>query len=266
MTENAIAGRAQTTVQLTCIGTGTAAPEPDRVCSGFLLEGHGLRMLFDCGPGVVHRMARLGVEWQTITHVCLTHFHNDHIGDVPMLFFAWKHGMRPARSAPLHLFGPKGTRRMLVRMAKLFGDHISEPPFDLQITEMSDDDELRLNDVTEIHTRRTRHTDRSIAFRLEIGGRSFCYTGDTGYSEDVAKFVQSADVLLTECSVPDTETMDIHLAPSQLAAIARIALPRRLLVTHVYPQLDRGDVPFLVRDGGWPAEVHVVRDGERIEI
>ena len=251
---------------LTCIGTGTAVPEPDRVCSGFLLEGHGLRMLFDCGPGVVHGMARQGVDWQSITHLCLTHFHNDHIGDVPMLFFAWKHGMRPARTAPLTVFGPKGTRRRLVRMAKLFGDHISEPPFELEIRELGDGDETRLNDVTEIQAGRTPHTERSIAYRVEMGGRSFCYTGDTGYSEEVAKFVQAADVLLTECSLPDGQGMDTHLTPSELAAMARNALPRRLLVTHVYPQLDREELPLLVREGGWPAEVHVVRDGERIEV
>jgi ribonuclease BN (tRNA processing enzyme) len=251
---------------LTCIGTGTAVPEPDRVCSGFLLEGHGLRMLFDCGPGVVHAMARLGSDWQNITHLCLTHFHNDHIGDVPMLFFAWKHGMRPARSEPLTIFGPKGTKRKLVRMAKLFGDHISEPPFELRIHELDSGAEVRLNDVAEIRSQRTRHTDRSLAFRLEVSGRSFCYTGDTGYSDDVAKFAQAADVLLTECSLPDALAMDVHLTPSQVAAMARVALPRRLLVTHVYPQLDRAEVPLLVREGGWPAEVHVVRDGEKIEI
>jgi ribonuclease BN (tRNA processing enzyme) len=253
-------------MKLTCIGTGTAAPEPDRVCSGFLLEGHGLRMLFDCGPGVVHGMARLGIEWKTITHLCITHFHNDHIGDVPMLFFAWKYGMRPARSAPLTVFGPKGTKRKLVRMAKLFGDHISEPGFDLDIRELPDDGEVRLNDVAGISTHRTPHTDRSIAYRLEVSGRSFCYTGDTGFSDDVAVFVQAADVLLTECSLPEAEAMATHLTPSQVAAMARVALPRRLLVTHVYPQLRRDDVPQLVRDGGWPAEVHLVRDGEVIEV
>src|SRR5690606_18608210 len=145
-----------------------------------LLEGHGLRMLFDCGPGVVHSMARLGVEWQTITHLCLTHFHNDHIGDVAMLFLAWKHGMRPARSTPLTVFGPKGTKRMLVRMAKLFGAHISEPPFELEIRELESAADIRLNDVAQLHAHRTRHTERSIAFRVEVSGRSFCYTGDTG--------------------------------------------------------------------------------------
>ena len=251
---------------LTCIGTGTAVPEPDRVCSGFLLEGHGLRVLFDCGPGVVHAMARQGIDWQSITHLCLTHFHNDHIGDVPMLFFAWKHGMRPARTEPLTIFGPRGTRRKLVRMAKLFGDHVSEPPFELRIQELDNGSDVRLNDVAGIRSCRTRHTDRSIAFRLDVSGRSFCYTGDTGFSDDVAVFAQAADVLLTECSLPDNEAMDAHLTPSRVAAMARIALPRRLVVTHVYPQLDRADVPLLVREGGWPAEVHVAHDGERIEL
>jgi ribonuclease BN (tRNA processing enzyme) len=125
---------------------------------------------------------------------------------------------------------------------------------------------VRLNDVAELSARRTPHTDRSIAFRLEVSGRSFCYTGDTGFSDEVAVFVQSADVLLIECALPDGQGLDVHLTPSQVAAMARVALPRRLLITHVYPQLDRAEVPQLVREGGWPAEVHVVEDGEVIDI
>lgn len=251
---------------LTCIGTGTAAPEADRVCSGFLLEAHGTRLLFDCGPGVVHAMARFGADWRTVTHLCLTHFHNDHIGDVPMLFFAWKHGMRPARSEPLTIFGPRGTKRRLVRMARLFGDHVSRPPFELDVQELEGGAAVRLGDVVELRAHASRHTEGSLAFRVEAAGRSFCYTGDTGFSEDLGVFAQSADALLTECSLPEAEAMETHMTPSQVAAMSRIALPRRLLVTHVYPQLDRTELPLLVRQGGWPAEVHVVHDGERIEI
>jgi ribonuclease BN (tRNA processing enzyme) len=85
-------------------------------------------------------------------------------------------------------------------------------------------------------------------------------------SEEVAAFAQAVDALLIECSVPDEQAMAIHLSPSQVAAMARIALPRRLLLTHVYPQLDRGALPELVRLGGWPAGVEVPADGARIEV
>jgi ribonuclease BN (tRNA processing enzyme) len=253
-------------VILTCVGTGTAAPERDRVCSGYVLETAGLRLLLDCGAGVVHGMARLGVDWRGITHLVLTHFHNDHIGDVPMLFFAWKHGMRPGRSEPLTVIGPKGTKKLFepAWLTSLAGTCAS--PTSLSTSTRSLGDERRLNDDVRLRAGEDPHTDESLAYRIEADGRSFCYTGDTGFSEDVAAFAQGVDALLIECSVPDDEAMDTHLTPSQVAAMARIALPRRLLLTHVYPQLDRAALPALVRRGGWPAGVEVPADGDRLEL
>jgi ribonuclease BN (tRNA processing enzyme) len=251
---------------LTCIGTGTATPEANRVCSGFLLETHGLRMLLDCGAGVVHNMARAHVEWRTLTHLVITHFHNDHIGDVPMLFFAWKYGMLPARSAPLTLIGPRGTKELIRKMARVFGSHLKEPGFDVEFLELNGGDEHRLNDVASVRACRTPHTAESVAYRFDVAGRSFCYTGDTGASADVAKLAQGVDALLVECSLPDELAMDTHLTPSRVAEMARNALPKRLLLTHIYPQLDRHDVPELVRAGGWPARVELVDDGDVLEI
>jgi ribonuclease BN (tRNA processing enzyme) len=251
---------------LTCIGTGTAAPEAEHVCSGYLLESHALRLLLDCGGGVVHHMARLGIEWRDISHLIITHFHNDHIGDLPLLFFAWKHGMRPARSQPLTLIGPKGMRRLIQKMADVFGGHLSEPGFEVVIHEIHDGEELRLDAITRLLAASTPHTEESLAYRIETDARSFCYTGDTGASGDVAIFAQAVDLLLMECSVSDEEAMDTHLTPSQVAEMARMALPRRLLLTHIYPQLDRARLPDLVRAGGWPGSIEVAQDGATYEV
>src|SRR3569833_1667034 len=87
------------------LGTGTVALTPARSCAGYLAETDGLRLLIDCGSGIVRRLAERGTEWQTITHVALTHFHIDHHGDLPPLIFAWKYGFLLARSAPLVIIG-----------------------------------------------------------------------------------------------------------------------------------------------------------------
>lgn len=251
---------------LTCVGTGTAAPEPDRASAGFLVEVEDRRILFDCGPGVLHSMARHLVSWPDITHLVLTHFHNDHIGDVPALFQAWKHGMRPARTQPLVVVGPPGTAHLLHAMAALFGRHIREPGFDVDVRETGPDDPLPIGGSAVLNAGASGHTEAALAYRLEADGRSFCYTGDTGPVDPVARFSRGVDTLLTECSVPDDEAMATHLSPSGLAWLARQAMPRQLLVTHVYPQLPRGEVPKLVRAAGWSGAIRIVHDGMRIEL
>ena len=75
-------------MRLTTLGTGTIALTEERARAGHLVEVDGVRLLLDCGSGVVQRLARH--DWMGITHVALSHFHADHIGDLPTLIFAWR--------------------------------------------------------------------------------------------------------------------------------------------------------------------------------
>jgi hypothetical protein len=67
-----MSGLAPGILRLTTIGTGPP-PVGDARAAGHLVEAASVRLLLDCGSGVVHRMAALGVDWPAITHVALTH-------------------------------------------------------------------------------------------------------------------------------------------------------------------------------------------------
>ena len=124
-------------MRVTIIGSGSASPHPLRVCAGHLAECGGLRILFDCGNGVLHRMARLGVDWSTITHVALSHFHYDHVGDLPALIVALQWGQLPPRSEPLTIIGPAGTKDWLTRLSLVIGDWLLNPgSFAVDVLEM----------------------------------------------------------------------------------------------------------------------------------
>jgi len=246
--------------RLTVVGCGTAAPDGERVCSGYLLETDDTRILFDCGPGVVHSLARYGLPWQHITHVALSHFHTDHIGDLPMLLFALQYGMLPARAAPLTIIGPRGTRERLQAMKQAFGNHVTDASFGVQVREIGTNVPLQAG-AAELSAARTPHTEESVAFRIRTRDCTIGYTGDTGPSDEVGDFLYGVDALIAECSLPDEQALDIHLTPSSLAAIATRARPRRLIVTHVYPQLDRSGVPGQLRAHGWDGETVVAADG-----
>lgn len=275
-------------MELTVVGSGTVVPSAERVCSSYFVDAGDARVLLDCGPGTVHHLARFGLPWSRLTHVVVSHFHTDHVGDLPMLLFALKHGLRPRREGPLELVGPPGFRALVGRLAQAFGPYVLDPGFPLRVVEapagspaafpdapvaettlLEDDAGLwtapgrELAPGLRLRCARTPHTDRSVAWRLD-GGRSIGYTGDTGYADDVADFLTGVDLLVAECSLPDEEALDTHLTPSRAARLASRAEPGRLLLTHVYPQLAGRDLPALVRAAGWEGDVAVATDGLRV--
>lgn len=73
-------------MRFACLGSGSEG-------NGLLVECGGTRVLIDCGFGIrdaVARLARLGVEAESITAIIVTHEHSDHIGGVAA--FAARYG------------------------------------------------------------------------------------------------------------------------------------------------------------------------------
>lgn len=259
-------------MKLTVLGSGTLLPDAHRASPAHYLEAGGVRLLLDCGSGTLHGFARHGIAWRRITHVALTHFHADHIGDLVPLLFAFKHGLAgpgqtgPARTEPLTLVGPKGTVRLLRRLRDAHGAFVTEPGVALEVRELAPGEALETGSGLTVRVHATGHTANSIAYRCESGGRALGYTGDTGYSDELAAFMDGVDVLVCECSLPDAEALDIHLTPGGLARLAQVARPGLVLVTHVYPLLDPADVPRLVRAAGYAGAVVPAVDGLTFQI
>lgn len=248
--------------RLTVVGSGTVVPEGERGGSCSFLEAGGVQLLVDCGPGATGSMARHGVPWDRLTHLALTHFHADHVGALPGLFFALKHAVRPGREAPLVVAGPAGTVRLFERLSDALGGYLTDPGFPVEIRELEPDAALELRDGVTLRTRKTPHTDESLAYRVDAPGGAAGWTGDTGPAPELGGFFEGVDLLLAECSLDEEEVGDNHLSPPRVAEIAASARPGRLLLTHVYPHFRSArDVPALVRAAGFAGRVELVRDG-----
>lgn len=261
-------------MRLTVLGSGTLLPSRSRHSSAYLLEAAGRTFLLDCGSGTVHGFDRYGIDWTAIDGVVFSHYHTDHLGDLPALLFALKHGVRPPRTRPLPLLGPPGLRFRLRALARAFGESMEAPGFPLPVEELAKDGSRRFPGSGEqgegeidLAFHPTPHTESSVAHRWSAAGRTVAYTGDTGpVGSELASFLSGADVLVAETSLPDDMQKENHLTPGSVAELARAATPRLLVTTHVYPPLEPDEVPRLVAEAGYGGRVEAAADGLVVEV
>ena len=217
----------------------------------------------DCGSGTTRRLAELGVPWQQLTHVVLSHFHIDHHQDLPTLIFAGKYGMLPPRSAPLAVVGPVGTASLLQRLAAAYGDWVTAPGYEVRVTELQPGDSLDLGGAV-LGCAKVPHTPESMAYSMVEGARRIVYSGDTGFDPAFATWAKGCDALVLECSLPKSMAIPEHLTPEECGEIGRIAAPGMLVLTHLYPPVESVDIAALVR-AAYAGPLVIARDGWHME-
>jgi ribonuclease BN (tRNA processing enzyme) len=270
-------------MRVTVIGSGSVSPHAKRVCAGHLVEAGGVRMLMDCGNGVLHRFATLGIPWNTVTHVAITHFHFDHVGDLPALIVALQWGQMPPRSEPLTIIGPVGTKAWLEQLAVPLGAWLLTPgDYEVRVVEMAPGAPITLlpatataatpSDVHPSHVppvvlsaHAVPHASESVAYSVARASARLVYTGDTGYDEALADWAAGCSVLLAECSLPAALAISEHLSPDTVGALAARARPGRLVLTHFLPPVEREDIRALV-GMRWSGPVVLADDGTVLEI
>lgn len=249
---------------LTVVGSGTLLPDGERSSAAHFVRRAGLRILLDCGSGAVHGMGGLGLPWAELTHVVISHFHVDHVGDLPALLFALRHGAD--RAEPLRIVGPVGTRTLVRRLRDAHGDFVEDPGFPVKIREVESGDVVDAADGVRLRFASTVHTGESLACRVEAAGGTLGYTGDAGYSDELASFMHGVDVLLSECALADPPEIETHLSPAGVARMATVARPGLVVLTHVYPPVEPDEVADLVRDAGWDGPARMAEDGATVVV
>ncbi len=224
-------------MRLTILGSGTAVPVARRGNPAYLLDIEGETMLLDCGAGTARQIVRGKRSIWELQKLFFTHLHPDHtVGLIPLLF-AYKNSGDQRIYNELQIYGHADFQEYLAAWKKLYGEWLFHQDYPCRFQALQPG-EYRF-DRFNLHIFPARHTPQSLIYRFEDrAGRVLVYSGDTGLCAELYQAAQDADLLLIECALPDSNAVTGHLTPRKVHRVIEKALPKRVVLTHIYPHHD----------------------------
>jgi len=215
------------------VGSGDAFGSGGRWQTCIHLSVEGQALLVDCGATSLVALKAQGLHPHAVGAVAVTHLHGDHFGGLPFLILD---GQFSHRTAPLLVAGPPGTRvRLTEAMETLFpGSSRAPRRFPVQVTELAaDGTPAKLGPAT-VRGWQVEHACGAppLALRVDLGGASFAYSGDTQWTPALAEAARGADLFAVEAYTFD-RPIRYHLDYQTLRAHLGEIAARRVMLTHM---------------------------------
>jgi ribonuclease BN (tRNA processing enzyme) len=241
---------------------GSGGPRPfGRAGTSYIVEVNGApRILVDAGPGMFLRVGELNVNLEQVDTILLTHLHIDHSGDLPG-FFKARTLTATASSIRFNVFGPSGgglfpsTTKLLNILfekggaweyQKTFGADEDIHGVDLSADLASPEKQIVDAEGLRITAVATHHgTCPSIAYRVDYKNESVALSGDMDASAlpNLIHMAKGCNLLVFHCAVLDppnspSQLYALHTPPRRIGEAARDAQVKRLLLSHIAPDVE----------------------------
>jgi len=238
-------------LNLTVLGCSGTYAAPGGACSGYLVDDGATHVWIDTGSGTLANLQR-HIGFDAVDAIVLTHEHPDHWADLEGFVNVLRY-IAPRQGVPV--YAPAGLRE------RTYSE--TEPNLDWHT--VADGHRVSVGPI-ELCFSQTDHGPETLAVRVDGKGRSLGYSADTGPAWSLEALGPGLDLALCEATVPkEMEGTMQHLSAGQAGRSAKVAGVGRLLLTHLWPTLDRAQARREGAEGfGGPAEVAVV--GGRYEI
>jgi len=222
-------------MRLTILGSTAGAPSRTNPASGYLVEHGDVSIWMDAGTGTFMKLAD-HVDPGALDAVIISHSHVDHCSDLFGLYGYLAFG--PSGDVPVKVFVPEGAAAHLGAFARASDEHIFNMVLDIE--EVAPGDSMAVADVA-IRFGEAIHPVPALVTRIDCGGGSLTYSGDTGPGGDLIEMAAGTDVLLCEASlggVRDERTYPYHLTAIEAGEVAAWSGVDRLILTHIGALMD----------------------------
>ena len=197
-------------MRLTIIGCGDAFGAGGQLQTSFHVTSNNTTFLIDCGVTTLIGMNRLGLATNDVDMVCVSHLHGDHFGGLPFLVLD---GQFSRRTTPLVVAGPPGVRDRVERtMEVLFpGSSQVQRRFAVEYVELQERAPVTVVGAT-VTGFPVVHASGAppFALRVQYGGRTIVYSGDTQWTETLIEAARDADCFVCEAYTFD-RVLPFHL-------------------------------------------------------
>lgn len=210
---------------LTVLGCDGSYPGPGGAGSGYLISCAGTNVWLDAGPGTLANIQR-HISLAAIDAVLVTHEHVDHWSDLEHLAVACK-WVVPRPPVPLYCEADIPSL-MRTPASDQFARRAIGPEAEVAVGAM-------------IFTfSRTEHSVDTLAVRIDGGGRSLGYSADSGPGWGFSELGPGLDLAVCEATfLSEREGQLPHMSARQAGDNARRAGARKLVLTHLWPGVDR---------------------------
>ena len=142
------------------LGTGGSWPSVQRNVSAVAVKRGGEVILFDCGEGTQRQIQRSQLSYMQIKSIFITHYHGDHFLGLPGFIQTLQLN---DREEPLHIYGPKGTKRIVETIIRL---GYFRPSYEIHAHELHPGDSIRFEGYC-VRCIDACHNVPSLAYSLE---------------------------------------------------------------------------------------------------
>lgn len=225
--------------KLTVVGCGDAFGAGGRLQSSYHLETPQDGILLDCGATTLIGLERENIDPNGVGTILITHLHGDHFSG--LAWWLMHAHYVTGRAQPLTIAGPAGLYdRLQTTTEALFpGSSAIDTKFPVTYVEYADRVPLKLGDVAvtpfEVH-----HPSGAPAYavRVESGGRSVSFSGDTEWMDSLVSCAAGTDLMIIDCFGFETD-VGFHMSWKTISSRLGELTARRIMLTHMGPEMLR---------------------------
>ena len=168
----------------------------------------------------------------------------------------------------LTIFGPVGLKESINHLSKAYDFYKYKNWDRFEIIELKEGEKIKIKnfEILPFSVSHAVNEDdfNALSYRIEDGGRIFCYSGDSPDCNGLRESCNNSDLAIVEAALPKRMNSKSHMNGEDLGKIASEEKIKKLVVTHIYPMYF-GEVESDIRKN-YAGEIILAEDLMRIQL